>query len=253
MLIGQEHNFILEKISKWNLNWVVGFSLAFSTLFNIGHIFQYQLNGGFYVSYEYSEYGLYLYNTYPMESQTHEDSIDGSNSLYIYFLIYFLVNYLGFWTMSTCVEVTLLRKLHKELKDKKTRLDKMNNTGNLRSSTSTSHAFAPVLSFRKRRKQEIEDKTEIRTLLMIVMDALINFFFRLPELFFVISTFDQKFDSRFFYSFFGSILPSLLTFTTDLTCFLYLLTFSANFFIYYLFNLKFKQTFSKWTHTKKRN
>jgi hypothetical protein len=249
MLIGREHNFLLESISKWNLKWVVGLTVAFSGLINIGHIFQYQLNGGYYHVFlaKGGDGNIFIiYNSYPLINETLL-----SNRLYIYFLIYFLLNYVVFGIVSTGVEVTLVRKLHKELCDKKIRLEKMNQTDNL--SSLAKKADTPVLSFRKRRKQEIEDRTEQRAVIMVIMNALINIFFRLPEIFLTVTVFDRIFIQNFFIRFFLDTFPSLQDFTTDLTYFCFILTLSTNFFIYYLFNLKFKQTFSSWTHTKKRN
>jgi hypothetical protein len=151
------------------------------------------------------------------------------------------------------VEVALVRKLHSELEDKKKRLDDMNEKSNQNASTLLPAAAVPI-SFRKRRKQEIEEHTEQRAILMVVINALVNFFFRLPELFFLFSRFQLIFPTvSFFHDLLSPLSPNLANFTTDLTYFCYILTFTANFIIYYLFNLKFKQTFSEWTHTKKRN
>jgi hypothetical protein len=48
MLIGREHNPILDKISQWNMNWVTSASVLISLLFNIGNIFEYKLNNNTY-------------------------------------------------------------------------------------------------------------------------------------------------------------------------------------------------------------
>jgi hypothetical protein len=78
---------------------------------------------------------IYLYSTYPIIE-------NNSAALLIYLLVYFIFNFLVFFIVNTFVEVVLVRKLHEELAEKKTRLEQM--TGN-----STN---AP-LSFRK--KEEV--------------------------------------------------------------------------------------------------
>jgi hypothetical protein len=46
MLIDQEHNSILENISKWDKNWLIAISRVTSLVFNIGHCFEFVLNDG---------------------------------------------------------------------------------------------------------------------------------------------------------------------------------------------------------------
>jgi hypothetical protein len=231
MLIGREHN-------QWNFKWVVGISLAFSALFNIGHIFQYELNDG--TAYVYTEGELYLYPLFPMTSSV-------ASWLYMYLVASFLINYFVFFMINTIVEVTIVRKLHSELAIKKKRHDDMQ----MRSHTSTADIFHPV-SFRRKRKQEIEEKTEQRAIIMVVVNACINLFFRLSELLVLVSISNQLFESspifNFFYNFYN-----FKELAADLASFFFIITFSTNFLVYYLFNLKFKQTFAEWRHFKKRN
>ena len=107
----------------------------------------------------------------------------------------------------------------------------------------------PVSLFRKRRKQEIEERTEQPAILMVVLNAITNFSLRIPELLVSFSISQALFGSNIFYQFINSF-PRLPQSITDLAYFCYILTFTTNFFIYYLFNQKFKQTFSRWTHVK---
>jgi hypothetical protein len=239
MLIGRDgHNPTLKKISKWEFKWVVGLSLGFSALVNIGHIFQYKLNsGGFYLP---NNYYLYIDLAYP-------SIIEETLSVSVYFLLYVIVDYIGFFIINTLVEVTMVKKLHFELEEKRKRLEKMDENEN----GSHKNTSTDPISFRKRRKHEIEEKTEQRAILMVVINALINFFFRLPELFFIYSVSCQFFGLSFWTDILRSF-QNLSQLTVDLTYFFYILTFSTNFLIYYLFNLKFKQTFADWTHVKIR-
>jgi hypothetical protein len=188
MLIGREHNSTLQKISKWDFKWVIRVSIVVSALINIGHIFQYEVNKGV-INY-ITSYPLYisLYTTYPIIN-----TFSASSAFYIYLFAYFLTNYLLFFIVNTGVEVTLVRKLHSELADKKKRLDDMNQKSDPNADTPPTAVAAPVLSFRKRRKKEMEDRTEQRAIIMVVFNALINFFFRLPELIFMFTLISMKF------------------------------------------------------------
>jgi hypothetical protein len=154
--------------------------------------------------------------------------------------------------VSTGVEVVLLKKLHKELRDKKKRMGQMNGTKASSGEIISATAVENLLPFRKRRRQKIEEGTEKRALMMVVINALINFFFRLPDLFFLFATSNQLLGTNNFFTIFFLSFPSLTNFTTDLTYFMYILTFSTKFLIYYVFNQKFKQTFSEWRNFKKR-
>jgi hypothetical protein len=93
---------------------------------------------------------------------------------------------------NTFVEVVLVRKLHTELVDKKARLEKL--TANTRETSS-----AQPMSFRKKRKLDIEERTEQRAIIMVVINALLNFFLRLPELF-VIFSFSYNFQGSSFFN-----------------------------------------------------
>jgi hypothetical protein len=236
MLIGRNHNLFLQMMAKWSLKRVIGASATLSSaLLNTGHLFQFQFNDG--TLYKDPQVLAYLYMSCPAIT-------DNSTLLYSYQLVYFTINYFLFFLANTWVEVTIVRKLHTELADKRQRRGHMSNqTAPLavQPSTSTSTAF----TFRRRRKQEIEERTEQRAIIMVVINALVNFFFRLPELFFFFSITSGQLLNDFF--------PTLRLFTTDFAYFCYILTLSSNFVIYYLFNLKFKQTFAEWRHFKKRN
>jgi hypothetical protein len=111
MLIGREHNPTLEKISKWEMNWVIGVSLASSCLLNIGgHIFQYFLNNGRqYLNVPFVgrragliDHYLYAYDRYPLLNR-----FNATESVLIsaYLLVYFLVSFLLFFALNTTVEI----------------------------------------------------------------------------------------------------------------------------------------------------
>jgi hypothetical protein len=152
-----------------------------------------------------------------------------------------------FFVLNTGVEVILVLKLKKELKEKKKRLDQMEMTSGAVLSSKQTGTVA-VVSFRKLRKQNIEAGAEGRAVLMVTLNAILNFFFRLPELLSVFSVAQNIFGCFSFVYVFSS----LPIFLTDLAYFFYILTSTTTFFIFYLFNLKFKETFTKYTNAKKR-
>jgi hypothetical protein len=150
------------------------------------------------------------------------------------------MNFLAFFIVSTAVDVTILRKLHAELEDKKKKTEGMK-----------ARVSADQISFRKRRRQEIEDESEQRAVLMVIVNAFVTFFFRIPELLVVFSVSNNLFGTNnVVFGFFCSF-PTLEEFADDLYYLTYILT--LNFLIYYLFNMKFKETFSEWRNVRKRN
>jgi hypothetical protein len=250
MLIGREHNSTLEAISKWEMKRVIRISIVYSALFNIGHIFQFYLNNGRqYLDNDTlsKDTYYYAYDTYPTPNRFFDSSI----SVSIYLFVYFLISFLTFFIVNTGVEVTLIRKLHSELADKKKRLDDMEkaNKPQVEETSPPKPSIAPVVSFRKRRKQQMEETTEQRTVLMVVLNALINFFLRLPELCIPFSVSEDLFGMSWS---FVNLIPSFPAFMADVAYFFYILTFTSTFIVYYLFNMKFKQSFSEYTHAKKR-
>jgi hypothetical protein len=140
------------------------------------------------------------------------------------------------------VEVIIVRKLHAELEDKKKKTADMK-----------ARVKADELSFRKRRKQEIEDRSEQRAVLMVVINALVTFFFRVPELFVVFSASSFLFGRDNILYIYFNLFYGQQDFAIDSYYLTYILTFSANFLIYFLFNMKFKQAFYEWRNVKKKN
>jgi hypothetical protein len=244
MLIGRDHNPTLTKISKWNMNWVIAITVLTSLVFNIGHVFQYTLNDGRTYIRDFGAAYYFFYDTYPILNQLNFNDLF-QLPLSLYLLVYFFINSISFWILNTLVEVVMIRKLHAELADKKKRRDGMNHTTIVAAQT-----LSVGTSFRKSRKQRVEAGTERRAILMVVISALLNFLLRLPELFVVFST-STVFGAQVTYFF--NPLPSFSLFLADFAYFCYILTFTTNFFIIYLFNQKFKQTFAVYTHAKQKS
>jgi hypothetical protein len=116
----------------------------------------------------------------------------------------------------------------------------------------TAYSTSAPLSFRRKRKMDIEERSEHRAVSMVLINALLNFSLRSPELLVIFSLAKKIYNPSFMQSFID-IFPNSRNFVTDITYFFYILTFTTNFLVYYLFNQKFKQTFFEWRHVKKRN
>jgi hypothetical protein len=159
-----------------------------------------------------------------------------------------------FFILNTAVEAALVRKLHAALKEKKRRVEEMEMRSSViqTSQVRPCASFITRVSFRKFRKQEMEKKSEQRAIIMVVFNALINFFLRLPELFFLFSVSKHISEVNVMMHLFDTF-PALKFFWIDLAYFCYILTFATNFLIYYLFNQKFKLTFSERSHAKDKN
>jgi hypothetical protein len=236
MLINRDRGVILQKFAKLKLKFVIKVIIGVSALLNIGHVFQYSLNDGVanYASNLVSVYYFTLYTLYP-SIEKYSETLD------IYLLVYFLINYVVFFAVNTGVEVLLVRRLRAELANKKQRLEDMQMT-TVRSDSIGVNSTPLVVSFRRMRKQEIEAKTEQRAIIMVVVNATLNFSLRLPELLFLFSL--KLIRSKALFSVLDTF-PFLKFFWTDLTFFFYILALSTNFLVYFLFNQKFKRTFSK--------
>jgi Fe2+ transport system protein B len=152
-----------------------------------------------------------------------------------------------FFILNTAVEVALVRKLHAALKEKKRRVEEMEMRSHVEEARVSLMAR---MSFRKLRKQEMEAKSEQRAIIMVIINAFINFFLRLPELFFLFSVSKNFFGDKQLMHVFDTF-PALKFFWIDLAYFCYILTFATNFLIYYLFNQKFKLTFSERSRIKR--
>ncbi len=116
MLIGREHSPFLERISKLDRTRVVQVALLVSLCLNIGHIFQYQINGQGVVLAETHEY------TYGTESLTYpflakSDLFFQSIQCYVSFWITW-----PFFLFNTMVEIIFVRKLKQEIKEKRNRI-----------------------------------------------------------------------------------------------------------------------------------
>jgi hypothetical protein len=237
MLIGKEHSPLLEKISKWKIKKSVPFTILFSLLINIGHIFQYRINYGWgpvndnYINYQMKDF-------YPA-------IVSDNVSLGAYILVYFILNFGVFFLVNTWIEVRLVRKLHDELTIKRKKIAEEIELTNLNNSAHSTVVNRIIKA--KQKKIEQDNKKEQRAIIMVISNSVINFILRLPEIFVFISSSNSLFPSNSLYSFFNS-LYDFTSMMVSFSYFAYILTFITNVFIYYLFNTKFKQLFIFWPY-----
>jgi hypothetical protein len=103
MLIGRDHSPFLEKTSKLDLKRVILLSILGGFVFNIGHIFQYEVNDP---SSEFRFFTIYIY--------------DKNAVTYLFLILYvtfgpvfsivcFSLNYAAFFLLNTAVESILCK------------------------------------------------------------------------------------------------------------------------------------------------
>ncbi len=234
MLIGREHNKILEAVSKVNFVKFTFGLVSSSLALNIGYIFQFRANNGndFYMR---GQFLFHSYDFYP--------SIEEGNKSFTTFLImlYMIVNYFLFLIINTSIELVIVYKLRKEIRDKKERFANM----------TTGVSGNSNLSFRQRRKAEADDKKERRAITMVLVNGLVNLFLRFPEFFTFFNNWNMLFEASYLY-FWLCEKARVCKYLMEVANFAYLLTFSTNCVIYYLFNAKFRQTFQAFTRVKRK-
>jgi hypothetical protein len=167
MLISREHSPFLERISKFEIKRLIIISILLSLILNIGHIFQYQISGYNAISDPFYN-SNYLYTdfySYPFIAS------GAFNFFSIYSILYLIVNFFVFLILNTTVEIVIVRKLQKELLEKRKRLEQLNQ-----------------MDMGTRKKLEMYSKKELRAIVMVIMNSLINFFLRLPEILVFISS-----------------------------------------------------------------
>ena len=239
MLIGNEHSPFLERISKLKIRNVFVASFLVSFLLNIGHIFQFKISGFNSISDPHNTKYLPSYNmqydyAYPIV-------VNANTALSAYLCFYFVINFVTFFIINTTVEVNIVRRLRKELAEKKLRMEQMNQ----------------VVSMRTRRTLDQDSKKELRAIVMVISNSVLNFFLRFPEILVFLSSMSNYFKDledtknihNHYFSSDGDYFNSLLVDVSNLT---FILTFSTNVAMFFLFNTKFKQAFKLRSNVKKK-
>jgi hypothetical protein len=238
LLVGKDHAHWLVTLAKLEFKWVIRVSILFSVLINIGHGWQYQ---AVEQNIKFSEFAVdfRFYNYLNGNSYSDYPSANQETSYFIYSIVYFCINFGVFFILNTGMEVNIVRHMHKELKEKRKRLAKMNfyksavQTG----SVGTETKLKTDLEDKKREEEDNEKKRMV--IIMVILNGILNFILRAPEMFFWIENYKSwqvLFGTDVNFSF-----PGFLNLLADVSYLAYILTFSSNFYIFYKFNKNFKE------------
>jgi hypothetical protein len=240
LLVGQDHPPWLLTIAKFEFKWVIRGSFLLSAIINIGHGWQYQAEKIKFVSVPiynsiYDAANGYSYSDYPQANQ--------STGYFILTVVYFVIDFALFFTLNTGIEVKLVRRMHKELIDKKERLAKMNASSTTVETTFAATASTIQADKDKKLKEDEDSKKEKKVIKMVIFNGILNFVLRAPELLFWLenaSIFTAAFPQQKVIPLCYYI-PGILIFIADISYFSYILTFTTNFIIFYKFNSNFKE------------
>jgi hypothetical protein len=144
-------------------------------------------------------------------------------------IMYYFVNFFVFLVINTGIEIATLRKLQKELKEKRTKAAEMNTS---------------LDELTKKKRFEEDNKREQKTIKMVVLNSFINFVLRFPEIYILIASSNSIvyfFNNPILYFFIS--LEHLMNCVVDFSYLTFILTFSTNVVIYYFFNRKFRNAF----------
>jgi hypothetical protein len=132
--------------------------------------------------------------------------------------------------------------MHTELQEKKKRLATMNNHKFIEPAVATTSARTSKINIQsdQDKKREEEDiKKERRVIKMVILNGFFNFFLRAPDILFWMEY--QGVWSIFDNGGLTLLAPGFLSFIVDISLLTYILTFSTNFLIFYLYNKNFKE------------
>jgi hypothetical protein len=243
LLVGKDHAAWLVTIAKLEFKWVIRGSFLFSALINIGHGWEYQaveyavgLNGN-EIQYLYVELNGFSHSDYPETNQ--------GTPYFIYSMVYFSINFGVFLILNTTIEVNIVRRMQKELREKRERLAKMNsaNSGLKTSSDGAENKSQTDLEDKKREREDGEKERKV--IKMIVLNCFLNLILRGPDLLYCLQNLGVHENIFNIFKDYDNakkeIVPGLLSFFTDLAYFTYLLTFTSNFVIFYVFNKNFNE------------
>jgi hypothetical protein len=191
LLVGKDHAHWLVSIAKLEFKWVIRGSMLFSALINIGHGWEFRAAWDINVNSNLDNYALEYsninggsYSGYPVANQT--------QPYFIYLVVYFVFNFGLFFTLNTAIEVNLVRRMRKELQEKRDRLAKMNADKSSVSvvATTGSADFSKKSSqlAQDKKKEEEDVKKERKVMKMVILNGFFNF---------ILSTRDSILDGEF--------------------------------------------------------
>jgi hypothetical protein len=147
--------------------------------------------------------------------------------------------------LNTGLEVKIVRRMQKELREKRERLAKMNTHHSNITNGSAGDEAKSETDLEDKKREEEDRKKERKVIKMVVFNGILNFVLRAPEMVFWIENsnswpvlFSLNFNKHS-----GPIVsfsfPGFLNLIADVGYFAYILTFSSNFLIFYKFNKNF--------------
>jgi hypothetical protein len=239
LLVGKDHGPWLVTLAKLEFKWVIRGSLFVSTLINIGHGWEYQA-----VESQLYQSNWYYYLIDDNSGSDYPQANQGT-PYFIFSIVYFCINFGIFFILNTGLEVKIVRRMQKELREKRERLAKMNAPESAAKTVSVGdEPYLQTCSEVKKREQE-DLKKERKVIKMVVLNGIFNFVLRAPEMVFWIENsnswsilFEMADNVNGIFSF-----PSVLNLIADIGYFAYILTFISKFLIFYNFNKNFGEAF----------
>jgi hypothetical protein len=264
LLVGKDHSPWLVTLAKLEFKWVIRMSILFSVVLNIGHFWEYQpvddmlfnyASSSKNTTYYYATSNIfdyingYSYSDYPIANN--------GQSYFVFSIIYFCINFCVFFLVNTGIEAKLVWRMHKELKDKRERRAAMiSEKSSSKEVASNSDQKAITTDNTKKMEEQEDEKKERRVIKMVVINGLLNFILRSPDMLFWMenSTIWVKlFKNVSALKTIGFFIPGFLTFIVDIGYFSYILTFTTNFIVFYFFNLKFREAVLLFPNSKPKD
>ena len=223
ILIGNQHFRFIEYLAKIEMKYFS--SVTFVVSFELSIILYFQNSFfdndflGTNMKYKENWYNMCFWGGYQRD-EAKDNLIEKKSHLtviFVFTVIYDLITYILFCILTLLVDLVTIRKLKQTLKEK----SKMSS----------------VDHFKETRK------IEVRGLVMIIINGLSNFIFRMPEMLSVVifSLFASK---SYMFKRFCNDFQQCLSFT-ELSNVFYIFSLSFNLWFYYLFNKNFKKTIQR--------
>jgi hypothetical protein len=246
LLIGKDHSEWLVTLAKLEFKRVIQGSLLFTALINIGHGWQYTVSDDInnIDTDAYNERGIKINYPIPNQSQVY----------LIYSIVCFVLNFCAFLILNTGIEVKIVRRMHKELKEKRQRITHMKSLNESVSSAQKGQIDPQKSVGKDKEAAKEDDRKERKVITMVVVNSIFNFFLRAPEILFFIE--NQTIWHSIYVAFGESFAQTMSGFSnmiTDLGYFGFILTFSTNFVIYSKFNSKFREVVVLFKENSKKN
>jgi hypothetical protein len=169
-------------VAKLEFKWVIRGSFLFSALINIGHGWQYQAVDS-QESILSSIYGDIYYKINGYSCSDYPEGNQGTPYL-IFSIEYFCISFCIFFFLNTGLEVKIVRRMQKELKEKRERLAKMNAEKLASTKNSNESGIESKTEIEEKKREEEDAKKERKVIKMVIINGILNFVFRAPEMVF---------------------------------------------------------------------